>query len=110
MVTESEGRAAIERELGLTMDVQTRDMLIEALRLGPGSAAWTIAMFHVEMRETMRAIKTSPRRERNEVWSCIDRELDRRRRRGAFVALTSRVMLAALIIAAGFLLGYWGIR
>lgn len=106
-MTPAEYRAAFERELGLTLDLETRDTLLEALRQGPGSRAWSEAMAIVGLREMARAQMTSPSRVRaDRLWQRIDADLANRRRRGRFVAITARLLLAAIVVATGALLSW----
>lgn len=116
-MTTAEWRELINRELALTIDLETREVLRAGLDAGPGTTAWVDALDVIGLRATVQAIKSAPSREDGDrIWARVDRklgldrELDRRRRRGKFVALVARLMLAALVVATGFLLAYWGIR
>lgn len=104
-MTPAEYRAAFERELGLTLDLEARDTLLEALRLGPGSLAWRDALAIVDLRETARRQMTSPTR-RREV--DVHRDISRDLRRGRFVGVVARALIAALILATFFVLGAYG--
>lgn len=108
-MTTAEYQAAFERELALTLDLEVREILIEAIVEGPGSKAWCEALAILGLRDLTRDVLASPDRDTEErVWRRIERELDRRERRGRFVALAARVLLAALILATGIALGYFG--
>lgn len=113
MVTEIDGRTAIERELGLCLDLETRGTLLDGLRLGPGSREWSDALGIVALREMARAIRTSPSRERADaVWRRIDQRLrDELPRpepqpRGHLVEIVGRIVFMATVSGA-LLVAIW---
>lgn len=93
MTLDVDYRGMIERELGLCLDLETRDLLLEALRLGPGSRAWSEALGIVAVREMARATLTSPRRVRAE-------RIERRARRGEAVRILGDIAIIATIAGA----------
>lgn len=104
-MTVSEQRAAIERELGKTIDRKTREQLLDALSLGPRSPAWPVALGIVGHRELERAQMTSPGRvNADEVWR---RTIAKEVRRGRFVSVAAWVMLALIVATALFWVGYF---
>lgn len=106
-MTTAEYQAAFERELALTLDLEVREVLIEAIVEGPGSKAWCEALAILGLRLIGRDILASPYSDTEErVWSRIVAKLDRQQRRGRFVAITARVLLAALIVATSAVLAW----
>lgn len=91
-MTPAEYRAAFERELGLCLDLHVRDSLLEALRLGPGSRAWSDALGIVAVREMARAQMAAPSRQRSEQ---VRERIDRVVRRGRLVAVLGDIAIVA---------------